>query len=1089
MRHIRQKTLKELKKTKTIPVVGVILYGLFSTLAISGQNATIQEKNIAIKTYPYSDPNPIPSLAMNSQVSLFYPYFVFDGYTDKGNHQDWKVVTLENDYIEVTVLPEVGGKVMGAIEKSTGKEFIYLNHVLKFRAIGIRGPWTSGGIEHNFGLDLGHAPWTSSEVDYILKENHDGSVSCIVGGLDLASRTQWRVNIHLPGDKAFFETRSLWYNPTPLHGAYLSWENAAYKATQDLQFYFPGTHYIGHGGDVSPWPVNKAGRNLSMYRENNFGTNKSYHVFGKFPNWYGGYYHDSDFGTGHWAPYSDAPGKKIWIWSLARQGAIWEGLLTDTDGQYIEAQSGVKFNQASPESGFNSPFNQLFMRPYYSETKSEHWFPVKETGGMVDASPVGTLNLISLKDSLEVYFCPNVPIHDSLILWLGQSALYKELIRLDPMQVYKTTVFLPGDRDLPVRVTLGQGLLTFTTDKTENNITRPVATPQGQDFNSAEHLFRLAEDMYSMRNYGEAMETYLTCLDKEPTHSRALSKVAELYYRKAQFGEGLAYATRVLENNTYDPEANFICGIIQRALGNPMLAEEAFSVAVRSMEYRSGAFAEIAGLYLLKKDYRNAEVYAKKSLDYNRYNLTAYRFLGMAYRKQGKIKEAEQNLESLLEIDPLCHFARFEQFLLSPAPESMSAFTSAIRNEFPHETYLELALGYANQGLAAEAIKILEQSPGHPVVYYWLAYLHRVDNPDKSEQYLGQAEEMSPRMVFPFRLETIPVLAWAQEQLPSWKSKYYLGLIYWNILDTDKAKELFRSCGNAPDFATFYVARGLLYQHHNFEDDHAGNDFRKALELDPDAWRTWYYLAGFYRHIKAFDQELEVSKQMFSRFPGNPVVGIGHAQSLLNSNLNSECLDVLAGVHVLPQEFANAGHGIFEKANLNLALDMLENKKYRKAIKYVEMSREWPENLGSGKPYEPDNRLQDYIAAYCMAQLGNPGAAEDYQQQIVDFTRKHRTDTRNPAGTFIGTRVLGARGYRDESAALLKDWEIKQDSLRDWRISRGSSSPEVQWVLSKYHKQKQKAEELEAGLLDRQPGSNMFHIFHRAYQLIEGKPE
>ena len=208
-------------------------------------------------------------------------------------HKEWKVVTLENDYIIVTVLPEVGGKVMGAIEKSTGEEFIYLNHVLKFRAIGIRGPWTSGGIEHNFGLDLGHAPWTSSEVDYVLKENPDGSVSCIVGGLDLASRTQWRVNIHLPRDKAYFETRSLWYNPTPLNGSYLSWENAAYKATDDLQFYFPGTHYIGHGGDVSPWPVDKEGRNLSIYKENNFGTNKSYHVFGKYPNWYGGYYHDT----------------------------------------------------------------------------------------------------------------------------------------------------------------------------------------------------------------------------------------------------------------------------------------------------------------------------------------------------------------------------------------------------------------------------------------------------------------------------------------------------------------------------------------------------------------------------------------------------------------------------------------------------------------------------------------------------------------------------------------------------------------------------------------------------------------------------
>ena len=167
----------------------------------------------------------------------------------------------------------------------------------------------------------------------------------------------------------------------------------------------------------------------------------------------------------------DAPGKKIWIWSLARLGAIWEGLLTDTDGQYIEAQSGVKFNQASPQSGFNTPFNQLFMRPFYSETKSEYWFPVKETGGMVDASPSGTLNLVSSKDSLEIYFCPNIPIQDSLIVSWGQSTLYKELIQLHPMQVFQKSISLPVGAIQDLTVTVGQGLLSFTTNKDENIIT------------------------------------------------------------------------------------------------------------------------------------------------------------------------------------------------------------------------------------------------------------------------------------------------------------------------------------------------------------------------------------------------------------------------------------------------------------------------------------------------------------------------------------------------------------------------------------------------------------------------------------------
>ncbi len=136
----------------------------------------------------------------------------------------------------------------------------------------------------------------------------------------------------------------------------------ALRLSMILQFYFPGNYYIGHDGAVSPWPVDNEGRDLSVYKDNNFGTSKSYHVSGYYTNWFGGYWHNADFGFGHWAPYSDAPGKKIWIWSLARDGAIWEDLLTDTDGQYIEAQSGVKFNQASRESGYNSPYQSAFYK-------------------------------------------------------------------------------------------------------------------------------------------------------------------------------------------------------------------------------------------------------------------------------------------------------------------------------------------------------------------------------------------------------------------------------------------------------------------------------------------------------------------------------------------------------------------------------------------------------------------------------------------------------------------------------------------------------------------------------------------------------
>ena len=195
----------------------------------------IMEYDKSLLTYDFSDPNPIPILSKNPKI---YPYFTFDGYDLNSEQKKFKIIELENDYVQVFVMPEVGGKVWGAIEKSTGNEFIYRNEVVKYRNISMRGPWTSGGIEFNFGL-IGHHPSTATPVDYVIQENEDGSVSCIVGNIDLPSRTQWRVKINLPKDYAGFFTEAVWYNPTPLHQSYYNWMTAAAPAANDLEFFTP----------------------------------------------------------------------------------------------------------------------------------------------------------------------------------------------------------------------------------------------------------------------------------------------------------------------------------------------------------------------------------------------------------------------------------------------------------------------------------------------------------------------------------------------------------------------------------------------------------------------------------------------------------------------------------------------------------------------------------------------------------------------------------------------------------------------------------------------------------------------------------
>ena len=341
--------------------------------------ATVRTYKKVIRTYPFSDPNPIPV------VDRIYPYFRFDGYTDTPVDKEWTVVELENDYLRVTVFPEIGGKIWSAVEKSTERSFIYDNHVVKFRDIAMRGPWTSGGIEPNYGI-IGHTPNCATPVDYETSTGAFGA-RVVVGVLDLLTRTPWRLEITLPSDAAYFTTRSIWHNATPIEQPYYTWMNTGIKAAGNLELVYPGTHHIGHGGEVAPWPIDPAtGRNLAFYEQNNFGPYKSYHVVGRHTDFFGAYWHDDEFGMGRYSTRDDKLGKKAWIWGLSRQGMIWEKLLTDTDGQYVEVQSGRLFNQAA-EASTLTPFKHRGFEPHSADTWTRYLVPREGHGRVRRCAP------------------------------------------------------------------------------------------------------------------------------------------------------------------------------------------------------------------------------------------------------------------------------------------------------------------------------------------------------------------------------------------------------------------------------------------------------------------------------------------------------------------------------------------------------------------------------------------------------------------------------------------------------------------------------------------------------------------------------
>jgi len=330
-----------------------------------------------MKTYPFSDPDPVPATAETR-----YPYFRYDGSTDSAEPHDWQTVVLENDRIRVTLLPEVGGKVWAATDKVTGRDFLYVNHVMKFRDIAMRGPWVSGGIEFNFGI-IGHAPSSSTPVDWSVRTNADGSASCFVSAPEYITRTVWQVEVRLGADADAFETHVNWFNASGLSSPLYHWMNAAYSLRGNPAFKFPGSDVIGHEGEIElrHWPVDEKGRDLSVYRNNAFGGPKSYHVLPGNNGFYAIWWPEQGFGSCHRSLPYEKFGRKIWLWALSREGGIWEDLLTDSDGQYTELQSGLCFNQ--PRWGnYKTPFKHPTFAPGATMSFAESWGPVRDLAGI-----------------------------------------------------------------------------------------------------------------------------------------------------------------------------------------------------------------------------------------------------------------------------------------------------------------------------------------------------------------------------------------------------------------------------------------------------------------------------------------------------------------------------------------------------------------------------------------------------------------------------------------------------------------------------------------------------------------------------------
>lgn len=970
----------------------------FQVQAQNSEKATIRKIKKEIKTYNYSSPREY------AEPGRLYPYHRFDGYSREGRMETWEMIEMENAYIKLWILPAIGGKIWGAVDKKSGKEFLYYNHVIKFRDVSSRGPWTSGGLEMNFGI-IGHSPWCSSQVDYVLKESPDGSVSCTVGGLDLTLGTDWRVETSLFPDKAYLRTRVLWNNGTLTERPFYQWMNAGIKTEGDLQYYYPGTNYLTHDGFSRSWP-HEEGHAIDRYEQNNFGHYKSYHVTGRYTNFWGAYWHKDHYGMAHITPYDDKLGKKIWIWGLSRYGMVWENLLTDSDGQYTEVQSGKLFNQSIGTS-YKTPFKHYSLKPGQVYVWDELWMPIGNIGGIDFCNEQLAYTWKATDGHLTLQLYAVSKLDDELILRSNGKEILRKQLSLDPTAITRFDVSTDHFSLDNYELYLGQECL-YQSSLNDVDLERPQELPATFDHQTAYGLYLQAKEFANQNFLSPSADLYRQSLAKESNFAPSLIGLAAICFQRNELQEADTLIRRALQVNTYDAAANFLYAQIAERQGRWADAIDGYAIAMQDPTYASMAAKESALLYFKHNRLEECKRLLDKSLLSNPLNLEAQQISIVLSRLSDSKAHTQERIDKLLQIDPLNYVARYEHALLSGEKADRSTLKAMIVNEYWYRTYLSIFSFYEHLGRPQEALDVLSDVADHPALLYRKAYLlHRLGREPEAVDCLKQAESYSVSLIYPNESIDEEVYQWAMTAAPgSWKSPYYLGLLYLSFDRIEEARRLLNDCKDTPDFYAFYLTRAKQITR-------SESDYRSALRLAPHKYVCSLELGNYYLQQEDYAKAIDCLTNYRKHDADNSYINLLLAKSYAKSKQYQAAIRLLTQTNVLPNEGSLEGRNIWRECHIGHAISQIKAGHYTAARRLIDSARQWPENLGVGKPYDDstDERLEDLLSWYLQKKLGRSG--ESYLKPIKQFDLSRHPEAAMNLFTLLFKAKSGATNVTD----------------------------------------------------------------------------
>ncbi|WP_421828002.1 DUF5107 domain-containing protein [Larkinella sp.] len=1002
------------------------------------QEVTVWEESVVIPTYgvgaPEKNPMFLEKRVYQGSSGVVYPHAVIEKIDDHKEDRTYQAVFLENRYLKIMVLPQLGGRIQMAYDKIKNRHFVYYNQVIKPALVGLTGPWISGGIEFNWPQH--HRPSTFEPVDYTTEAHADGSKTVWVSEVERMFHTKGMAGFRLHPDKAYLEIQGVLYNRTPVPQTFLWWTNPAVKVNDHYQSVFPPDVYavFDHGKrDVSSFPIATGtyykvdyspGTDISRYK--NIPVPTSYMAVASKYDFMGGYEHDSRGGLLHVANHHLSPGKKQWTWGNGEFGYAWDRNLTDEDGPYIELMTGV-FTDNQPDFSW--------IMPNEERTFVQYFMPYSEIGIVKNATKEAAVNLELTNKTVQISAYATAVYAGAVIrLTKNGEVVFEQQVDLSPEKPFlhelPLSLLAPkspkGDLDvessgckksplgdlgaqlrLSVETADGLELVAYQPDEVAETTVIPepaqaALDPTEVENNEQLYLTGLHIEQYRHATY-VATEYYEEALRRDPKDVRCNNALGLWHMKRGQLAKAEPYFRQAVQTliqrnpNPYDGEPYYNLGLCLQGLGRYDEAFDAFFKATWNAAWQDTSFLELARIATRRKTYAQALELVERSLARNWHGHSARHLKVALLRKTGRTGEALQLIDDTLAIDRFHFGCLFEKsLLLQTGDASDAARTRSQLNElmrYNAHTYLDYALDYSRAGLYDEAIQLLSEllttgKAVYPMVYYFLAFFNaQLGQTETAHDYLKKATEASPDFVFPNRLEELTVLQWAVSQKPgdqpinhahTW---YFLGNFWYGNRQYDEAIDAWERSVSLDDaFPTVHRNLSLAYYNKRQRADKALVSLETAFSLDTADARVLMELDQLYKKLNyPHEERLAFLEKHLDTTEERDDLSLERITLYNQLGAYEKARDLLAARQFHPWE-GGEGKVVSQYliCHIELAKQALQHAEYSLALALLTAAETYPVNLGEGKLFGVQEPDIFYLKGLAYEGMGETQTARSY---------------------------------------------------------------------------------------------------------------